>query len=45
MSNTIWDRPGPLGAGEWERVRTHPYLTERMLRQSPTLAPLARVAV
>ena len=31
VSNTIWDKPGPLGAGEWERVRLHPYLTERML--------------
>jgi DNA-binding CsgD family transcriptional regulator len=36
---------GPLGAGEWERVRLHPYLTERMLHQSVALAPLAAVAV
>jgi HD-GYP domain-containing protein (c-di-GMP phosphodiesterase class II) len=40
VSNAIWDKPGPLAAGEWERVRMHPYLTERMLRQSPALAPL-----
>jgi HD-GYP domain-containing protein (c-di-GMP phosphodiesterase class II) len=45
VSNAIWDKRGPLGPGEWERVRMHPYFTERMLRQSPTLAPLARVAV
>ena len=45
VSNSIWDKRGPLGAGEWERVRMHPYLTERMLRQSPTLAPLGSVAV
>ena len=45
VSNAIWDRAGPLGAGEWERVRLHPYLTERMLRQSQTLAPLAGIAV
>jgi HD-GYP domain-containing protein (c-di-GMP phosphodiesterase class II) len=45
VSNAIWDKPGPLGAGEWERVRLHPYLTERMLRQSEALAPLAGVAV
>jgi HD-GYP domain-containing protein (c-di-GMP phosphodiesterase class II) len=45
ISNAIWDKPGPLGAGEWERVRIHPYLTERMLRQSETLAPLAAIAV
>ena len=36
---------GPLGAGEWERVRIHPYLTERMLHQSEALAPLAAIAV
>ena len=45
VSNAIWDKPGPLGAGEWERVRMHPYLTERMLHQSATLAPLAAIAV
>ncbi|MGZ4279240.1 MAG: HD domain-containing phosphohydrolase, partial [Solirubrobacteraceae bacterium] len=45
VSNAIWDKPGPLGAGEWERVRGQPYLTERMLRQSPALAPLAAIAV
>src|SRR5262249_23269757 len=45
VSNTIWDRPGPLGPGEWERVRLHPYLTERMLQQSEALAPLGAIAV
>jgi HD-GYP domain-containing protein (c-di-GMP phosphodiesterase class II) len=45
ISNSIWDKRGPLGAGEWERVRFHPYLTERMLRQSAALAPLAAIAV
>jgi HD-GYP domain-containing protein (c-di-GMP phosphodiesterase class II) len=45
VSNTIWDKPGPLGIGEWERVRIHPYLTERMLHQSAALAPLAAIAV
>jgi HD-GYP domain-containing protein (c-di-GMP phosphodiesterase class II)/DNA-binding CsgD family transcriptional regulator len=45
VSNAIWDKPGPLGAGEWERVRMHPYLTERMLHQSQALAPLAAIAV
>ncbi len=34
VSNAIWDKPGPLGVGEWERIRFQPYLTERMLRQS-----------
>lgn len=45
VSNAIWDKPGPLGVGEWERVRLHPYLTERMLYQSAALAPLAAIAV
>jgi HD-GYP domain-containing protein (c-di-GMP phosphodiesterase class II) len=45
VSNAIWDKPGPLGAGEWERVRMHPYLTERMLHQSAALAPLGEIAV
>jgi HD-GYP domain-containing protein (c-di-GMP phosphodiesterase class II) len=45
VSNAILDKPGPLGAGEWERVRLQPYVTERMLSQSRALAPLARVIV
>ena len=45
VSNSIWDRPGPLSAGEWERVRIYPYLTERMLHQSAALAPLGEIAV
>lgn len=45
VSNAIWDKRGPLGLGEWERVRLHPYLTERMLHQSDALAPLSAIAV
>jgi len=45
VSNAIWDKEGQLGAGEWERVRMHPYLTERMLSQSEALAPLGALAV
>jgi HD-GYP domain-containing protein (c-di-GMP phosphodiesterase class II) len=45
VSNAIWDKQAPLTTGEWERVRLHPHLTERMLHQSDTLAPLGRVAV
>jgi HD-GYP domain-containing protein (c-di-GMP phosphodiesterase class II) len=44
ISNAIWDKPGPLGAGEWERVRMQPYITERMLHQSAALAPLGAIA-
>jgi HD-GYP domain-containing protein (c-di-GMP phosphodiesterase class II) len=45
VSNAILDKRGPLGAGEWERVQLQPYLTDRMLRQSKALAPIARIAV
>jgi HD-GYP domain-containing protein (c-di-GMP phosphodiesterase class II) len=45
VSNAIWDKRGPLGPGEWERVRMHPYLTERMLHQSEALAPLSAIAM
>ena len=45
VSNAIWDKRGPLGAGERERVQLHPFYTERMLRQSESLAPLAEIAV
>ena len=45
VSNGIWDKPGPLAPGEWERVRMQPYLTGRMLQQSDALAPLGAVAV
>jgi HD-GYP domain-containing protein (c-di-GMP phosphodiesterase class II) len=45
VSNSILDKKGPLGAGEWERIRLQPYLTERMLKQSPTLQTLGALAV
>jgi HD-GYP domain-containing protein (c-di-GMP phosphodiesterase class II) len=45
VSNSIWDKRGPLGPGEWERVRLHPHFTERMLEQSAALAPLGAIAV
>jgi HD-GYP domain-containing protein (c-di-GMP phosphodiesterase class II) len=44
VPNSIWDKPGPLNTVEWERVRLHPYQTERILSQSPLLAPFAPVA-
>ena len=44
VSTGIWDKPGPLSAMEWERVRTVPYLTERVLCRQPRLAELGAVA-
>ena len=40
----IWDRAGPLSADQWERVRLHTYLGERVLHRCPLLAPLADLA-
>lgn len=37
VSNAIWDKRGPLGPLERERVRLHPYLTDRMLAGVPAL--------
>jgi HD-GYP domain-containing protein (c-di-GMP phosphodiesterase class II) len=45
VSNAILDKRGPLGSGEWERIRLQPYLTERMLIHSECLAPLGAIAV
>ena len=44
VSNTIWDKRGPLGAGERERVWLHPYFTQRMLRASKLLSPFGAIA-
>lgn len=45
VPNTIWDKPGPLSRSELERVRMHPYLSERMLAFAPALAGLGEIAV
>ena len=45
VPNTIWDKHGPLSHAESERIRLHPYLTERMLAFSPALSALAPIAV
>ena len=45
VSNAIWDKAGQLGAGERERIRLYPYLTERILSQSLVLAELGALAV
>src|SRR5688572_17720487 len=41
---TIWDKPGPLTTAERERVRLHPYYTERMLAHPAMLAQLGAIA-
>lgn len=44
VSNQIWSKPGSLTAGEFERVRLHPYLTVRILKQVHGLGRLAEIA-
>lgn len=44
VENGIWDKPGPLTAAERERVRLHPYWTERMLSRCSGLGSLAEAA-
>jgi HD-GYP domain-containing protein (c-di-GMP phosphodiesterase class II)/DNA-binding CsgD family transcriptional regulator len=44
VSNEIWDKADRLTTAEWERVRLHPYYTERVLEKAPALRPLARLA-
>jgi HD-GYP domain-containing protein (c-di-GMP phosphodiesterase class II) len=44
VSAGTWNRSGPLSRIEWERVRTAPYLTERILKRPPRLAEIGAVA-
>lgn len=44
ISTKIWGKPGPLSGWEWERVRLHPYYTERILRRPAALASLGALA-
>ena len=44
VENGIWDKPGPLATPEWEKVRLHPYLTERVLSRCTALAELGEIA-
>ena len=44
VPNSIWDKPGPLTASEYERVRLHAYYTERVLHRAGRLAELGAIA-
>jgi HD-GYP domain-containing protein (c-di-GMP phosphodiesterase class II) len=44
VSTGTWDRPGPLSESEWERVRLHPYYTQRALARAEGLGPLVGIA-
>ncbi len=40
----VWDRPAALTTEQWERVRLHPYLSERVLGRCASTAPFAVLA-
>ena len=44
VSNAIWDKPGPLDAGEWDKVRAHAQFTERVLAAAAPFAAVGRLA-
>jgi response regulator RpfG family c-di-GMP phosphodiesterase len=44
VSNSIWDKPAALGDAELERVRLHPYLTDRMLARVAALSRSREIA-
>lgn len=44
VSNQIWSKSGGLSMAEFERMRLHPYLTERILSQVAGLNEVASVA-
>jgi HD-GYP domain-containing protein (c-di-GMP phosphodiesterase class II) len=44
VSEAIWDKPGALSDGEWEQVRAHTYVGERVLQRCKSLAPVLEIA-
>jgi HD-GYP domain-containing protein (c-di-GMP phosphodiesterase class II) len=44
VSNQIWSKPGALTTAEYERMRLHPYLTERILHRVRGLERVASIA-
>jgi HD-GYP domain-containing protein (c-di-GMP phosphodiesterase class II)/DNA-binding CsgD family transcriptional regulator len=44
VSSAIWDKPGPLTRGEWEKVRLHAYHADRILARQGFLESIGRIA-
>jgi HD-GYP domain-containing protein (c-di-GMP phosphodiesterase class II) len=44
ISATVWGKAGSLTRDEWEKVRLHPYYTERVLTRPADLATLGQLA-
>jgi two-component system, cell cycle response regulator len=43
VPDTILDKPGPLSDAEWEFMRRHTIIAERILLAAPALRPVARL--
>ncbi|MDQ2676605.1 MAG: HD domain-containing protein, partial [Actinomycetota bacterium] len=43
IPDEILHKPGPLDEREWEIMREHPAIGERILRSMPGLGPIARI--
>jgi len=43
IPDEILHKPGPLGESEWELMRQHPVIGERILRMIPGLGAIARI--
>jgi HD-GYP domain-containing protein (c-di-GMP phosphodiesterase class II) len=44
VPTSVWERPDKLRRAEWEKVRLHPYQSERILSRSAVLEPIAVLA-
>jgi HD-GYP domain-containing protein (c-di-GMP phosphodiesterase class II) len=44
VSAAIWNKRGALNENEWEKMRLHPYYTERILSRSASLSSLGTLA-
>jgi HD-GYP domain-containing protein (c-di-GMP phosphodiesterase class II) len=44
VSSAIWDKPGPLTRGEWEKVRLHAYHCDRIFARQGLLESIGRIA-
>jgi diguanylate cyclase (GGDEF)-like protein len=43
IPDAILNKPGPLNAGEWDFIRQHTILGERILAAAPAMRPVARI--
>jgi two-component system cell cycle response regulator len=43
IPDAILGKPGPLNEGEWEYIRKHPVIGERIVAAAPPLLPVARL--